>query len=240
MKIVACGDIHGWNSWKKIVSKESDADKIIFIGDYFDSRGHSPNRQIVNFKDILELKRSNPRKVVLLFGNHDFHYIKGINEHYDGYQFGYAHDIGEVIEQAIKENLVQMCFKHDRFLFTHAGLTKTWAKTYLGSDAGEITDVTIQVINDLFKFTPRVFKFRLGDNLSQTGDDVCQSPIWVRPASLLMDAFEGVTHVVGHTQVPKLWLRDDTPNLIIIDCLGSSREYLVIENNTPRAVKIEE
>ena len=33
MKIVALGDTHGRYNWKDIVAKESDADKIVFIGD---------------------------------------------------------------------------------------------------------------------------------------------------------------------------------------------------------------
>ena len=37
MKIIALGDIHGQKKWEKIVEKNSDADEIIFLGDYFDS-----------------------------------------------------------------------------------------------------------------------------------------------------------------------------------------------------------
>ena len=36
-KIVAIWDIHWMDIWEKIVEKESDASKIIFIWDYFDS-----------------------------------------------------------------------------------------------------------------------------------------------------------------------------------------------------------
>jgi hypothetical protein len=31
-----------------------------------------------------------------LVGNHDFHYLKGVNEHYSSYQFGYAKNINRV------------------------------------------------------------------------------------------------------------------------------------------------
>ena len=36
MKYILIGDIHGRTQWKKIVEKEKDADKFIFLGDYFD------------------------------------------------------------------------------------------------------------------------------------------------------------------------------------------------------------
>jgi hypothetical protein len=35
------GDIHGRDSWQKIVEQESQADIFIFYGDYFDSKGRS-------------------------------------------------------------------------------------------------------------------------------------------------------------------------------------------------------
>jgi len=239
MKIIALGDTHGRNKWKEITAKEDDADKVIFIGDYFDThdQGHSPNRQIENFKDILAYKKANPNKVILLFGNHDFHYIRNIGETYSGYSAGYAHDIGELIDLVIKEDLVQMCYLHDKFFFSHAGLTKTWAEKFIGNSNPMINEVLVQGINDLFKYTPNVFKFRMGNNLSQTGNDVTQGPIWVRPVSLLKDMVDGITCVVGHTTVKRLDLNEEFPNLILIDCLGTSGEYLVIENNVLRVAK---
>jgi len=36
MKTIALGDTHGRYNWKDIVAKESDADKIVFIGEVFD------------------------------------------------------------------------------------------------------------------------------------------------------------------------------------------------------------
>ena len=40
--------------WKEIVEREKDADKIVFIGDYFDAKdgGYSANRQIENSKRL--------------------------------------------------------------------------------------------------------------------------------------------------------------------------------------------
>ncbi len=227
MKIVTLGDIHGRSIWKDILNKENDADKFIFAGDYFDTRngGYSANRQITNFKDILEFKKANMDKVILLTGNHDYHYIKGIYETYSGYQHNYAIDIGEVIQTALNEDILQMCYTHDNYVFTHAGVTKTWA------EANEIDLNNLQQsINDLFKSKPHAFGFTSGDSNSRTGDDVTQTPIWVRPQSLDNDIIDGVVCVVGHTTVSELTI---TERIILIDSLGTSKQYLSIIDGIP-------
>ena len=64
-----------------------------------------------------------------------------------------------------------------------------------------------------------------------TGDDVTQSPIWVRPHSLLSDMIKDITCVVGHTPVRHISLK--IPNLILTDCLGDTLEYLIINDGEP-------
>ena len=57
-KVIGIGDTHGRVLWKDIVSKEKDADKIIFIGDYFDTHYDiSVDQQIENFKEILDFQK---------------------------------------------------------------------------------------------------------------------------------------------------------------------------------------
>jgi hypothetical protein len=248
MKIIALGDTHGRNNWKAIAEKElATCDKFIFIGDYFDSHDEksSGDKQIENFKEILELKKANPDKVVLLTGNHDYHYIRGIGETYSGYQAGYALQIGELVEQAIKDGYLQMAFLVDDFFFSHAGLTKTWASMIMGLEYAnddksmkninpQLDDKLVQVLNDYLVYQPRVFMFRAGERMSMTGDDISQGPIWVRPYSLSKDKIEGVWHVVGHTQSRRLGIVDEH-QIILIDCLGETGEYLIIEDGKPRS-----
>lgn len=230
MKLIAIGDIHGREHWKRMVANEPEADKIVFIGDYFDSFGISANRQIVNFKEILQLKRDNPDKVVLLLGNHDFHYISEMEEAYSGYNSEYAEDIEAVVKQAIKEELVQMAFQWNQFLFTHAGVTNTWY--FENCEQGWEKDY---IINKVFKENPEAFKFTEGMNHSMSGNDITQTPIWVRPESLLTDMPDGIRQVVGHTTQEQITIGDD---LILIDCIGNSGEYLVIEDDSVYAKNI--
>lgn len=231
MKIISIGDIHGRVLWKEIVAKEKDADKIVFIGDYFDTHYDiTVDQQIENFKEILEFKKNNMDQVVLLLGNHDFHYLKGAIETYSGFQAYKFYDINEILEPAVKSGLVQMCFVYDKYVFTHAGVTKTWSSLYKVN-----LDDLENSINQLFIENIGAFSFSLGDNYSQTGDDITQTPIWVRIPSLYRDMIDGVTCVVGHTTLKELTITD---NLIGIDTIGTTGEYLEINDLVPAAKKL--
>ena len=74
MKTIVLGDTHGRNIWKDIVAQEK-ADRVIFIGDYFDSYDLEPAIQQHNFKEIIEFKEKDECEVILLVGNHDYHYL---------------------------------------------------------------------------------------------------------------------------------------------------------------------
>jgi hypothetical protein len=231
MKIVALGDTHGRDIWKTIVKIEEDFDKFIFIGDYFDTRdGIDAITQIQNFKEILEFKKENPDKVILLIGNHDFHYLKGCGETYSGYQQYAAIDINEVLQPALASGHLQICYVYDDLIFSHAGLTNTWCET------NEIDLYNIEEsVNVKFMKKMEAFRFEYGENLDRSGDDVTQSPIWVRIRSLLKDMVKGFTYIIGHTTIKELHMAN---SIIAIDCLGTSKEYLVIKDGEAFAKKI--
>ena len=231
MKIVALGDTHGRVLWKEIIEKEKDADKIVFIGDYFDTHYDiSVNQQIDNFKEILEFKKNNMDQVVLIIGNHDFHYLNEAQEKYSGFQAFRYIDINEVLQPAVKSGLVQMCFVHDKYVFTHAGVTKTWCLV------NKIrTNHLEEDINNKFHDDASAFRFTMGYNYSQTGNDVTQSPIWVRIPSLFNDHLDDTKYVVGHTTQETLVITD---GIIAIDTIGTSGEYLEIIDLVPTAKKL--
>ena len=228
MKIIAIGDTHGKDVWKKIVEKEKDADKIIFIGDYWDSFDIPFKQQYNNFIDIVEFKQKNPEQVVLLFGNHDYHYMTD-GERYSGFQDAAAVPIYDIIEAALNDNLMQMAYfvkdNNECYLFTHAGLTFTWADKNL--ERGWEIDY---IINKTFKVNPGAFKFTPSTNLDNYGDSITQSPIWVRPRALKSDAPSGFTQVVGHTKFKGIQIED---GFIFIDCLDYKDEYLIINDGVP-------
>lgn len=209
MKTVIIGDTHGTNVWKEIVKKEN-ADRVIFIGDYFDSFDIGAAEQMHNFKEIIEYKETSftndgtddqhKTQVIMLIGNHDFHYYPG-GESYSGYQHGAAPEIRRLLQE--NEHHMQMCYQMDNILCTHAGIGYDFLVHQNKYEEGtSIPDF----INELWKYTPNRFRFY---GIDQYGDSKTQTPIWIRPSSLMSgnrDTFlkEKYIQVVGHTQVRKI------------------------------------
>ena len=125
MKIIAIGDIHGRRAWKDIVM-EHECDKVVFVGDYFDSFYIDGNTQLNNFLDIIEYKKANPGKVRLLLGNHDFHYLPGVFGSYSGYNAVFSGQFREKLNDAIRHRLIKICWFKDGIMFSHAGISKEW------------------------------------------------------------------------------------------------------------------
>jgi predicted phosphodiesterase len=216
-KIIAIGDTHGRKHWEKIVKKESDADKVIFIGDYFDSFTIPFEAQLENFMEILKFKNENPGKVVLIIGNHDFHYLSFAGEKYSGYQDEHARELNLLLEEQVENGVMQIAYQEDNFLFTHAGVTIEWARNNGLSDGNWENS-----LEELFRTTPQAFRFTKGDS---SGDDISQSPIWVRPRSLYEDRLAHTKQVVGHSSMEKIIMGE---GLHFIDTMGTSKEYLSI------------
>lgn len=212
MDYLILGDTHGRTNWKDMINKYP-TDKIVFIGDYFDSFDISGVEQMANFKDIIAFKDSRPDDVTLLIGNHDAHYM-GIGERYSGFQKGDCYNI----EALLYENRDKLQWAHSvgRYLFTHAGVTKDWC---LNMDVD--LDNIVESINGM---DTRDFRF-VGHDMY--GDSSISGPIWVRPRSLYRNRVDGWIQVVGHTQQRKL---DAThPYVILIDTMPSDQALLIKE-----------
>jgi hypothetical protein len=215
-KWIAIGDSHGRRTWKSIVEKHIDeVDRIIFVGDYFDSFNIPMLDQIRNFSEILKLKRENPDKIVLLLGNHDYHYLS-IGETYSGFNSTYAMGIEH---DYLKPNLdlFKICHREGEFLFSHAGFTRTWVK-----DLKINIDNIDSEVNDFWKYKQHVFGWRrnpakkMSAYTDHYGDDIWQGPLWVRPNSLDADKIKGYVQVVGHTEGDKIKYKN---NVYYIDAL---------------------
>ncbi len=228
MRIVSIGDVHGRSIWKQIVEKEKNADKIVFIGDYLDVYDNiSSEVQLENLNEIIQFKKDNPDQVILLFGNHDYHYLDSTMESYSGFQSKIKKSASQILKNAIDENLIQVCFVFDDYVYSHAGITKTWANLHK-IDLNNIQNC----INEKLKYSPNIFSFC---GIDPHGDDITQSPIWVRPESLKLDGLEGYKFIVGHTQQMKITIDQ---NLFLIDNHGFNSEYLIINDGNIEINKI--
>lgn len=231
MKTVIVGDTHGRTLWKQITGQLFD--KFVFIGDYLDTHEKiTGEQQLSNLLDIIQFKKDYPDKVILLIGNHDYHYMSflNVNEQYSGFQSGMQYIFNDTLKENIE--LFQMAYQVDDFICSHAGISQTFLENngYKQSEVNEPEFKIVDFINDLWKYKPLKFKFTGYDPY---GDNITQTPIWIRPQSLYSDRIQGFNQVMGHTTVKKITVPTYNNGLWFIDTLGTSGEYLVIENGKP-------
>lgn len=247
MKINVIGDIHGRTNWKDLVLEDA---VNVFVGDYFDPYDRiSADDLMINFTEICEFKRNHP-ETVLLYGNHDFHYIVpfygGSTTRYDGWNAKKYHELFEDSKDLFNGIAYAPDSTH---IITHAGITKPWLDRYLDTD--DFTGIYLEdgakipttremerFINGLWYDSkesdayPEKSEFSFGRNCDRWdtyGTTPTQSPIWIRPESL--DEYNvykgtGVIQIVGHTQLYDLADLSEEHGLVFVDCLGQvSKSY---------------
>lgn len=233
MKTIVIGDIHGRPVWKDIIYKEKDFDKVVFVGDYFDSTKYSAQEQIDNFLNIIEFKQciQEDQEVILLIGNHDLHYFPEIgNSGVSGYQIEYAKEIEKVIHENRKH--LQLAYQYGKYLFSHAGVSSIFLDLKFGSGNWIVTDIA-KILNTLFLVSPTEFKFNGEDPY---GNDIYQTPVWIRPESLFKANYstlcDKVIQFFGHTKIESIreFSEVTKKRYFLIDTLSTSCEFLVLED----------
>jgi len=237
-KTLVLGDTHGRSNWKLAIHQEQP-DRVIFIGDYFDSFEFSGVEQIDNFKQIIQYKENNLQvEVVLLIGNHDHHYFPEIG--YTGTS-GYQSRIAPSITQVIDENRhhLQMAYGFENFLLTHAGVSPVFMDQVFGENDWSVESVVVD-LNELFRYKPKAFEF---NGFDAYGDNTTQTPIWIRPRSLMQankkhtkSLKKDYIQIVGHTGMKRIDIDGSDKftggRYYFIDTMETSGEYLVIQDNS--------
>lgn len=241
MKTVVLGDTHGRSNWKLAIHQEEPIDRLIFIGDYFDSFDIPGIDQIHNFKEIIHYKVTNPQvEVIMLIGNHDYHYFPEIGKNGTS---GYQHSISPSINQVIDENRhhLQIAYGFGEYLFTHAGVSPEFMDHIFGSSDWSKESVVVD-LNELFRYKPRAFEF---NGFDPYGNNTYQTPLWIRPESLMRSnkkhdkgLKKDYIQVVGHTSMKRIDLDGSDKftggRYYFIDTMETSGDYLIIEDNTLR------
>lgn len=245
MKTVIIGDVHGHDSWKQVVQQEQDADRIIFVGDYFDSFTMSGVVQIHNFKEIIEFKTNSDKEVIMLIGNHDYHYFPEIGENgTSGYQARMAPTIQHLI--STNRDYLQLAYQFDDILVTHAGVSSEWL-----DDNIVMWDVPnlAMYLNDLFKYQPLKVGYRQFKEIDDFfigaggfGDEKFQGPLWIRPRSLTTANYDTlrtkIRQVVGHTGQKQIDVEGKSTGgrYYFIDTMP--REYLIVNDGVVSSGKL--
>lgn len=241
MKTIILGDTHGRSFWKLIANTEQ-FDRLIFIGDYFDSFDIKGEAQASNFLDIVEYKKTGGKEVIMLIGNHDHHYFPEIgNTGTSGFNHLMAGVFGHILEE--NRDHLQMAYSMDDFLFTHAGVGQSWLddmKVVAGEEFVETAEKIASLVNQVWKHKPHAFTFTGWDPY---GNNVTQTPIWIRPQALMKAGLalkRKIIQVVGHTGQNCIDIdgKSTGGRYYFIDTLGTSKEYLIIEDGKLSVGKI--
>jgi hypothetical protein len=209
----AIGDVHGRPFWKHYI--KDDYSVFYFVGDYFDSFDIPFSKQYSNFQEICKAARNDDR-IKLCLGNHDYHYLSGVRrQQYSGFQDLNYKKISAVLEENI--DLMKILYiTEDKYIISHAGVTSWFLTSIKGADPIDI--------NEAFEKDRNILNFN-GDNIY--GDDITQSPIWVRPGSLQSNAIPGYNQIVGHTPVREIAEAElnDGNKLVLIDTHDTQSIY---------------
>ena len=134
-RILVIPDVHGRIFWKEPVQKYIDqVNKVVFLGDYLDPYEDEDGIAediFENLLEIIELKRSHPRNVVLLKGNHDEHYSSttfmdmAAGSRMDRLNWNKYHKCFDIYHKLF--NIAHLAeINGQPYLFTHAGVTTYW------------------------------------------------------------------------------------------------------------------
>ena len=142
MIYLVISDIHGRKFWRQAIANNIDkVDKVIFLGDYLDPYGDEieENPELMEceyfgdcqsllkmLEDIISLKKNEPKKYILLTGNHTDSYIWS--------KFNAAtrtdYKNWEKYHKFFSQNLeyFNLVWIENNVIFSHAGISEGWAK----------------------------------------------------------------------------------------------------------------
>jgi len=227
MRIQAIPDLHSKSIWKELV--DLTCDKIIFLGDYVDDYPPTTDEQIItNLLDVIQFKKDNPDKVILLLGNHDEQYFNNYTG-CSGYRISYAATLKSIFEE--NRDLFQIAYQEQNYIWTHAGISEDWYKIFLKEvkvlPEGNIADE----LNGVFKSSDVDLITCVGR--TRGGWAPYGGPIWADKSETYDYHFHGVIgyhQIVGHSKVPHILKKEiGNSSITYCDCLDYKEELLTIE-----------
>lgn len=226
MKTLVLGDIHGHDSWKAIVDKE-EYDEVVFLGDYLDSFTIKPEVISNNLLDIIKFKEKMGDKCHLCYGNHDHSYYYG--ERCSGYKTNAVPLYMPLLQDMFNEKMLEAVYIQDDIIMSHAGVSNYWLKEVAGFD--KVEDITLENILNT-NVGLGMLSWNMYKGYDGYGDTISQSPIWIRPYSLLQDKVDGYRQIVGHTHYKTPTEKD---GIYFNDMMP--HHYIIIEDNKIKFVE---
>lgn len=232
-RVLFVGDLHCKQEYvlpyvSKLVESQN-VNKVVFLGDYVDD-WNVPDKYVIKALDAQVewyKKWSDKVDVVNLCGNHDWSYL-----HKDKYvASGHRYDIERSVKYRLNKLNLQMSCVVDKYLVTHAGVTKEWLDYALPDVNVSDTHTLSDTLNLMYSN---------GDSLlndcgpSRGGKDVA-GPLWC-------DAYEdlknvqgfGTSQIVGHSPVSCVCCNTNKDGTVtyVCDTMSLTRQGTPIGNSS--------
>ncbi|WP_420152846.1 metallophosphoesterase [Siphonobacter sp.] len=217
MQVLAIGDLHGRLNWEEAPIQQ--ADRVIFVGDYVDSKQFSDEQTTEVLQKVIALKRAEPEKYILLLGNHDVAYL-----HYPLFPCSNFRPKMQALWTGIyRENAdcFQVAYQLENYLFTHAGVSSSWAQKH-GNRGSDLAD-RLNALQETPAGREVVFQcgWVRGGNPGAKG-----GPVWADETETIDDYLPDWHQVVGHTPQPFIRTQgDETASITYIDVLGKQTDF---------------
>ena len=223
MKLLVIGDIHThYEKVERIISKYQKTHKFIFMGDYFDQFGDTPE---LNASTAYWLKKQMEERPdwVYLKGNHDEIYDPRTSCMCSGFSSQKKTAINEVL--TIEDwNKLKYFHKENGFWFSHAGITKYW---FAHPMKDGITEENAQRIID-----SAITSQRVGEDSNAIWASSLARGVRHQVGGILwqdwrdLELIPNFKQVVGHTPLKRIQaISDNIINSTIINVDNSSVTY---------------
>lgn len=206
MKILCVGDIHA-KPWvvHAVELLKDDYDRIIFLGDYVDDWGASPDLSREALEAVFRFYHQDKFKVVVLRGNHDFSEYYGYQKKEfmcSGFDFG-VHNECQALFRDNWNNMLTVDIIHNDpdssegdYWISHAGITSGWDRQW-GEEYWNC--LTFDEKSKSSLLDTEVFLNQVGS--ARGGWSLNPSPIWADERELKASPKPFVNQIVGHTPV---------------------------------------
>ena len=220
-KLLVIPDVHTkYVKVERIINKYSKTHKFIFMGDYFDQFGDTPELNASTAHWLKNTMNENP-DWVYLWGNHDIMYAPYFTCMCSGFSSQKKIAINQELGIEDWNNLKFFHFENG-YWFSHAGLSKYWFQHPMQES---INEENVQSIVD-----NAVFKLKSGneDNAvwaagrSRGGNSVVGSLTWLDWRD--MELIPNMRQVVGHTPLKKITTISDDNTKCSITNVDTSRD----------------
>ncbi len=245
-KVLIISDMHGSHNWEQVKSivKEQKIDYVVSLGDWVDSWENVWPDQGENLQKAIDWFREDPKCRFILFGNHDFSYISQTRDgqRVSGHQGEKHFEIQAILEN--NKDVFHYCVEIDNWVFSHAGISKTWVNDYIKPVFHTIYDTDEKVWDEkefsikLLDDTLREYDINYSKlnvlidwhgTWSGTGNEPEQGLLWIRPEALVKDMYYP-QQVVGHTEWvvgEPVRLKSKTGKLLVTDSRKHDLMYIL-------------